>query len=54
MWCDPLPGCCSQGATREEALVNIREAIAEYREAQAMVSEAEFGVCSVQHDSVTV
>ena len=27
-----LPGCISQGASREEALVNIREAIAVYLE----------------------
>jgi predicted RNase H-like HicB family nuclease len=27
-----LPGCISQGATREEALVNIKEAIAVYVE----------------------
>jgi antitoxin HicB len=27
-----LPGCASQGDTREEALVNIREAIAVYVE----------------------
>jgi predicted RNase H-like HicB family nuclease len=30
VWCDDLTGCCSQGANREEALDNIREAIAEY------------------------
>jgi predicted RNase H-like HicB family nuclease len=33
--CAPsLPGCWSQGATREEALVNIADAIREYLEAQ--------------------
>ena len=25
--CPALPGCCSQGATRDEAIANIREAI---------------------------
>lgn len=35
VWCDELPGCCSQGATREEALDNIRDAIREYLDARA-------------------
>ncbi len=29
--CPALPGCCSQGDTREEAIGNAREAIAAYR-----------------------
>ena len=30
--CPSLPGCHSQGATRSEAMANIREAIAGYLE----------------------
>ena len=35
VWCDDLPGCCSQGATRAEALENITDAIREYLDARA-------------------
>jgi predicted RNase H-like HicB family nuclease len=35
-----LPGCVSQGATREEALVNIKEAIAVYLESLEAHGEA--------------
>jgi predicted RNase H-like HicB family nuclease len=31
--CPSLPGCISQGQTREEAIENVREAIALYIEA---------------------
>jgi predicted RNase H-like HicB family nuclease len=31
--CPSLPGCISQGRTREEALANVREAIAGYIDA---------------------
>ena len=30
VWCPGLPGCWSQGATEDEALENIKDAIATY------------------------
>ena len=30
VWCPGLPGCWSQGQTEEEALENIKDAIATY------------------------
>ncbi len=33
--CPSIPGCVSQGATKDEALVNIREAIALCMEVRA-------------------
>jgi len=30
VWCSRLPGCWSQGATEEEALENIKDAIETY------------------------
>ncbi|MDS3859626.1 type II toxin-antitoxin system HicB family antitoxin [Thermosynechococcaceae cyanobacterium BACA0444] len=32
VWVLGLPGCCSQGETKEEALENIKDAICEYLE----------------------
>ena len=32
VWCPSLPGCWSQGETREEALENIKDAIKAYLE----------------------
>lgn len=52
VWCDDLPGCCSQGATQEEALENIHDAIREYLEARGEI-ETRFGT-KVRHEIVTV
>ena len=32
VWCPGLPGCWSQGATEEEALENVKDAIKTYLE----------------------
>ncbi|MBU0703085.1 MAG: type II toxin-antitoxin system HicB family antitoxin [Chloroflexi bacterium] len=37
--CPALPGCVSEGETREEALKNIREAITGYLEAADMQAQ---------------
>ena len=42
--CPSLPGCCSQGATEEEALENIRSAIEEY----LSVRQELFGDCEIR------
>jgi predicted RNase H-like HicB family nuclease len=48
--CPSLPGCHSQGATREEALQNIQIAIREWLEVEA----AETGLKCVEEAVVTV
>lgn len=52
VWCDDLPGCCSQGESREEAIANIQDAIREYLAAQPQIEE-QFGA-RVLHEEVTV
>jgi predicted RNase H-like HicB family nuclease len=49
--CPGLPGCWSQGATREEALENIRSAIEEYL---AAVQEMAFSDPEIQRVEVTL
>jgi predicted RNase H-like HicB family nuclease len=39
VWCEDLPGCVSQGSTKEEALENIQSAIREYLESIPLVEE---------------
>jgi predicted RNase H-like HicB family nuclease len=39
--CPGLPGCWSQGATEQEALANIQDAIREYLEARDELIEGE-------------
>jgi predicted RNase H-like HicB family nuclease len=52
VWCDDLPGCCSQGESRDEAMENIRIAIGEYVAAQPEI-ENRFGV-RVLHEELVV
>ena len=52
IWSDDLPGCCSQGKTRKEALANIREAIRAYVAAQPAIARR-FGT-RVVHESIAV
>ena len=61
--CPALPPCWSQGETREEALENIRDAIAEYLDYQRekaaqrkadLVAEARREGCRVEEWAVTV
>jgi predicted RNase H-like HicB family nuclease len=48
--CPALPGCHSQGATREEAIENIKTAIREWLEVEA----EETGLKSIEESVVTV
>ena len=52
VWCDDLPGRCSQGGTREEAEENTRLAIAEYLDAQPEIG-ARFGT-RIFHEEIAV
>jgi predicted RNase H-like HicB family nuclease len=49
VWCPRLPGCHSEGETREEALANIKEAIEGWLEVAA-----EFNHPILEHETVAV
>ncbi|MHB8636465.1 MAG: type II toxin-antitoxin system HicB family antitoxin [Fimbriimonadaceae bacterium] len=42
-WVPGLPGCWSEGATEEEALANVQEAIVDYLAVAADLSKREVG-----------
>ncbi len=48
--CPALPGCHSQGATREQAVENIKMAVREWLEVEA----EESGALRVEEDTVAV
>jgi predicted RNase H-like HicB family nuclease len=48
--CPALPGCHSQGATREEAVENIKIAVREWLEVEA----EESGALKAEEDTVAV
>jgi predicted RNase H-like HicB family nuclease len=48
--CPALPGCHSQGATRQEALNNIKDAIREWLQVEA----EEDGILSIEQELVTI
>ncbi len=48
--CPALPGCHSQGATREEAIENIKAAIREWLEVEA----EESGLLAVEESLVSI
>ncbi len=47
VWCPELPGCASAGTTEEEALRNIREAIALYLQQDPIEIEPGAIICEV-------
>jgi predicted RNase H-like HicB family nuclease len=47
-YCPELPGCCSAGDTEQEALTNIREAVALYLEPSPVALDSHRKVVEVE------
>ncbi|ACK64314.1 protein of unknown function UPF0150 [Rippkaea orientalis PCC 8801] len=45
VWCPSLPGCASQGTTKEEAIDNITDAIRSYLEVAQELNQAVESYC---------
>jgi len=54
VWCNDLPGCNSQGDTREEAIENIKDAIREILDVKRERLMKEEGILECEMERVMV
>ncbi len=53
-WCPALPGCQTQGATMDEALANIREAVSAYLDTLSEEERAQYVSQEVLNTTIEV